>query len=53
MHVVRIKNGQASYSNRFVDTLRLQQEKAAGHPVSIKVRRGPARSNAQRKRGEL
>ena len=37
MHVVRIKNGQASYCNRFVDTVRLQQEKAAGHPVSLKV----------------
>ncbi|KAK9816287.1 hypothetical protein WJX74_006374 [Apatococcus lobatus] len=37
MHVVRIKDGKASYCNRFVNTLRLQQEKAAGHPVSIKI----------------
>ena len=37
MHVVRIKDGKATYCNRFVDTLRLQHEKAAGHPVSIKV----------------
>ena len=38
MHVVRIKDGKASYCNRFVDTLQLQQAKLAGHPVGIKVR---------------
>ena len=37
MHVVRIKDGKATYCNHFVNTLRLQHEKAAGHPVSIKV----------------
>ena len=37
MHVVRIKDGKASYCNRFVDTIRLQMEKAAGYPVKIKV----------------
>lgn len=37
MHVVRIKDGKASYCNRFVDTLQLQQAKLAGHPVGIKV----------------
>ena len=37
MHVVRIKDGTASYCNRFVDTIRLQMEKAAGYPVKIKV----------------
>ena len=37
MHVVRIKDGTASYCNRFVDTIHLQMEKAAGYPVKIKV----------------
>ena len=41
MHVVRIKDGKASYCNRFVDTIHLQMEKAAGYPVKIKVG-GPA-----------
>ncbi len=37
VHIVRIKDGQASYCNRFVDTARLRQERAAGFPIFSKV----------------
>lgn len=33
----RIKDGKASFSNRYVKTNRLQQEKKAGHPLGLKV----------------
>lgn len=36
-HAVRIKGGKASYANRFVNTNRLQAEKAAGFPIYEKV----------------
>jgi carotenoid cleavage dioxygenase-like enzyme len=38
VHAVRIKDGKASYVNRYVDTARLRQEKEAGYPQFIKVR---------------
>jgi carotenoid 9,10(9',10')-cleavage dioxygenase 1 len=36
-HAVRIKDGKASYNNRYVETHRLQAEKAAGFPLYEKV----------------
>jgi carotenoid cleavage dioxygenase-like enzyme len=36
-HAVRIKGGKATYNNRYVQTHRLQTEKAAGFPVYEKV----------------
>ena len=33
----RIKNGTVNFSNSYVDTNRLRQEKAAGHPLGLKV----------------
>lgn len=36
-HAVRIKGGRASYANRYVETHRLQTEKAAGFPIYEKV----------------
>lgn len=36
VHAVRIKNGEASYANRFVKTSRLHQERAAGFPLFLK-----------------
>lgn len=33
----RIKDGQVNFSNRYVQTNRLQQEKKAGHPLGLKV----------------
>ena len=38
-HAVRIKGGRASYANRYVETHRLQTEKAAGFPIYEKVPR--------------
>lgn len=37
-HTVRIKDGRASYNNRYVETNRLQAEKKAGFPIYQKVR---------------
>ena len=37
IYACRIKNGKVSFSNRYVDTNRLRQEKAAGHPLGLKV----------------
>jgi carotenoid cleavage dioxygenase-like enzyme len=38
VHAVRLKpDGTASYCNRFVDTARLRQERAAGWPMFMKV----------------
>lgn len=37
IYACRIKNGKVSFSNRYVDTNRLKQEKAAGHPLGLKV----------------
>ncbi|KAL6763314.1 retinal pigment epithelial membrane protein-domain-containing protein [Haematococcus lacustris] len=37
VHGVRMKNGQASYANRFIRTERLQQEMAAKRPLFLKV----------------
>ena len=34
----RIKDGHVNFSNRYVQTNRLQQEKAAGHVLGLKVR---------------
>jgi hypothetical protein len=36
VHAVRIKDGKASYANRFVQTSRLRQERAAGWPLFLK-----------------
>jgi len=33
----RINNGAVNFSNSYVDTNRLRQEKAAGHPLGLKV----------------
>eukprot|EP00983_Pelagomonas_calceolata_P030788 966927-Pelagomonas_calceolata.AAC.3 len=33
VHSVRIKDGTATYCNRYVETSRLKQEKKAGKPV--------------------
>ncbi|DBA75024.1 hypothetical protein WJX77_000411 [Trebouxia sp. C0004] len=33
----RISNGAVSFSNSYVDTNRLKQEKAAGHPLGLKI----------------
>ncbi|GFR51519.1 hypothetical protein Agub_g13935 [Astrephomene gubernaculifera] len=33
LHAVRIRNGRVSYCNRYVDTERLRQERAAGRPL--------------------
>ena len=37
IYACRIKNGKVNFSNRYVDTNRLRQEKAAGHPLGLKV----------------
>ena len=37
IYACRMKNGKVSFSNRYVDTNRLRQEKAAGHPLGLKV----------------
>lgn len=37
IYACRIKDGKVSFSNRYVDTNRLKQEKAAGHPLGLKV----------------
>ncbi|GAB4824146.1 hypothetical protein N2152v2_011192 [Parachlorella kessleri] len=36
VHAVRIKDGKASYVNRYVDTARLRQEREVGYPQFIK-----------------
>ena len=33
----RIKNGEVNFSNQYIQTNRLQQEKKAGHPLGLKV----------------
>ena len=37
LHAVRIKGGQASYSNTYVNTAKLQAERRAGHPLVVTV----------------
>jgi hypothetical protein len=37
VHAVRIKDGTATYSNRFVETSKLKQEKKAGGQVFASV----------------
>ncbi|KAG2490110.1 hypothetical protein HYH03_011416 [Edaphochlamys debaryana] len=37
IHAVRIRNGKASYCNRYIETDRLKQERAAGRPLFIKL----------------
>ena len=37
VHVCRLKDGKVSYSNRWVETSRLQQEEQAGKPLFGKV----------------
>lgn len=49
-HAVRIKDGNASYANRYVDTHRLQAEKAAGFPLYEKVRFRGSSAYARRMR---
>ncbi len=49
-HAVRIKNGKASYGNRFIETERLKQEKKAGFPLFDKVR-GRAHFMVRRQEG--
>jgi carotenoid cleavage dioxygenase len=36
-HAVRIKNGKASYGNRYIETHRLKTEKKAGFPIYDKI----------------
>ena len=33
IHAVQIRDGQATYRNRYIQTEGLQREKAAGHPI--------------------
>lgn len=41
VHAVRIKDGKASFCNRYVQTSKLRQEQRAGKPIFAKVgRRG-------------
>ena len=37
IYACRIKDGHVNFSNRYVDTNRLKQEKAAGRPLGLKV----------------
>ncbi len=37
LHAVRIKDGKASFSNTYVQTSRLKQERRAGHPLFMTV----------------
>ena len=37
IYACRIKDGTVNFSNRYVETNRLRQEKAAGHPLGLKV----------------
>lgn len=37
VHACRIKGGKAAYSNRWVDTARLRQEREAGYAHCLKV----------------
>ena len=37
IYACRIKDGRVNFSNRYVDTNKLKQEKAAGHPLGLKV----------------
>ncbi len=37
LHAVRIKAGKASYSNAYVQTSLLKQEKKAGKPLKLQV----------------
>jgi len=36
LHAVRIRKGNATYCNRYVETARLQQERRAGEPLFVK-----------------
>lgn len=42
VHCVRIKDGAASYCNRWVDTARLRAERRAGYGAYSKVRAVPS-----------
>lgn len=33
----RIKDGHVNFSNQYIQTNRLKQEKTAGHPLGLKV----------------
>ncbi|GIL78894.1 hypothetical protein Vretimale_112 [Volvox reticuliferus] len=37
LHLVRLRDGKASYCNRFVETERLQQERQAGRPLFVRL----------------
>lgn len=37
IYACRIKDGRVNFSNRYVDTNKLKQEKAAGHPLGLKI----------------
>jgi len=39
VHAVRIKDGKATYCNRYVETSKLKQERQAGGPVFAAVSR--------------
>lgn len=38
IHAVRIKDGKASYANRYVHTKKLETERRFGHSMYLKVR---------------
>jgi hypothetical protein len=40
IHALRMKSGKAYYSNQWVETSRLKQERKAGHPLFPKVSPG-------------
>lgn len=48
LHAIRIKDGKASYANRFVKTSRLLQERAAGIPLFLKACPEPASPDLRR-----
>ncbi len=38
IHAVRVKDGKASYANRYVHTKKLETERKFGHSLYLKVR---------------
>jgi carotenoid cleavage dioxygenase-like enzyme len=47
LHAVRIKDGKAAFSNAYVQTSKLKQEKKAGRPLFLTVSRiAPAQCGA-------
>ena len=37
LHGVRLRRGSAAYANAWVDTERLKQERALGHPMLFRI----------------